>query len=94
MKIPKSIKIGNITYDITRHENGVLLGEHNISQTSQAINIIPGMKSDKERNVFFHELSHAILFQAGGFMEYDNEYLVQSMANILDNLFELKINDN
>lgn len=90
MKLPKSIKVGRVTYKITRSEDDVFLGDHDITQIKQVINIIPGMQSDKERNVFFHELTHAILFQAGGFMEYDNEYLVQSVANILDQLFELK----
>lgn len=90
MKIPKTIKVGRVTYTVTREKNDILLGDHNISTTNQIINVIPGMQEDKERNVFFHELTHAILFQAGGIMEYDNEYLVQSITNILDDLFELK----
>jgi len=90
MKIPKEIKVGRVTYEITRNEDDVFLGDHDITKTKQILNITPGMKSDKERNVFFHELTHAIFYQAGGFMEYDNEYLVQSVANILDELFELK----
>ena len=90
MKIPKKIKVGNITYEITRREDDNLLGFHDISKNKQRLNVIPNMNADKERNIFFHELTHAILFQAGGLMEYDNEYLVQSIANILDELFELK----
>jgi hypothetical protein len=90
MKIPEKIKVGNITYRVTRREEEHFLGSHEIEGSKQVINVIPNICADKERNVFFHELTHAILYQAGGFMEYDNEYLVQSMANILDNLFELK----
>lgn len=90
MNIPKKIKVGKVTYKIVEEKEEGFLGSHEIGGVKQQIALQAGMKPDKERNVFFHELTHAIFYQAGGFIEYDNEYLVQSVANILDDLFELK----
>ncbi len=90
MNIPNYIRVGKVLYTVTREKDDIFLGDHDITKTNQRLNVIPDMRDDKERNVFFHELTHAIFYQAGAIMECDNEILVQSVANILDDLFELK----
>jgi len=95
MKLPKKIKVGNIPYDIIiGEENQKFLDEAEStgwhSPKDQVILIGEGLSPEVTRNTFFHELTHAILYEIGAMNEYDNELLVQSIANELDKLFELK----
>lgn len=89
MKIPKKIKIGNITYDVkfdNFEDEPDALGFHDITTKGGVIKLNKTLKGEILENVFFHELCHGILYQIGG--DHDNELLVQSMANMVQQTFE------
>jgi hypothetical protein len=88
MKIPEKITVANIEYTIARKKLKNDFGLHDPKK--QKIIIDKGLTPQMERNTFFHELTHALLFQVGAFAEQKNEVLVQSLANEIDKLFELK----
>jgi Zn-dependent peptidase ImmA (M78 family) len=88
MKIPETIKIGNITYEIKIKKLKKTLGLH--KPIKQQIILSENMSEEMTRNTFFHELVHALFFQVGAVNERQNEVLVQSLANELEKLFELK----
>ena len=91
MVIPKEIKVGNILYSVERKNlKRWLLGLHRYKKDYKVLLIDEQLTGDKERNIFFHELTHAILVQIGADKENDNEMFVQCLANELDKLFELK----
>lgn len=89
MKIPDTIKVGNITYTIIiKKLSKGLFGLH--KPAKQEIIISDNLSKKMQRNVFFHELTHALFFQIGAIEEKREELLVQSLANELDKLFKLK----
>ena len=91
MKLPDKIKVGNIVYEIRRKSfNKYLLGVHRYKNDKAELLLHEKLTGQKLRNIFFHELTHAILVQIGADKENDNEMFVQSLANELDKLFELK----
>ena len=86
--IPDKIKVCNITYKVKFKKLKDDFGSHDSGK--QEILIAKGLSKEMTKNVFFHELIHAIFFQLGAYDERRNELLVQSLANELDKLFELK----
>ncbi len=88
MKIPETIKIGNITYEVKIKKLKKTFGLH--KPMKQQIILNEKMSEEMTRNTFFHELVHALFFQVGAVNERQNEVLVQSLANELEKLFELK----
>ena len=89
MELPKKIKVGNITYKIIRRKLKNDFGTH--CPEKQEITISTGLSKKMTRNTFFHELTHALFFQIGAFVEQKDEVLVQSLANELDKLFKLRL---
>ena len=92
MRIPKTIKVGNITYNIKREDHDGYHGIHYYNDNDNDILLNTKLTGDKLRDVFFHELTHAILHQIGADEENENEVFVQALANSLNNIFELKTN--
>ena len=90
MILPKKLKIGNLTYTIKKERLKTEVGQHWYAPNKLMIVVDDRLKGAQLRNVFFHELSHAILYQMGADTENQNELFVQSLANELDKLFELK----
>ena len=90
MKIPNKIKVGNLTYIIKIEKELDAHGAHDCIGNLNEILLNSNLTGDKLRNVFFHELTHAILYEIGAMDETENELFVQSLANELDKLFELK----
>lgn len=90
MKLPNKIKVGNLVYDIVREDHDGFLGLHCYGENDTKIILDTRLTGDKLRNVFFHELVHAIFHEIGADEENLNEILIQSLANELDKLFELK----
>lgn len=95
MKLPKKIKVGNITYRIIKDAKAQAdlkmmntVGYH--SGTEQTLAIANKLTPEMTRNTFFHELTHALMYQIGAVEQYENELFIQSLANELDKLFELK----
>jgi hypothetical protein len=88
MDIPKKIKVGNITYKVKFKKLKKCFGLH--EPEDQELILSLGMSKEMTRNTFMHELVHAIFFQIGAIEEKRSEILVQSVANELDKLFELK----
>ncbi|MGK2864867.1 MAG: hypothetical protein ACSLE0_23245 [Chitinophagaceae bacterium] len=90
MILPETIKVGNIVYTIKREHNEGYFGFHDFGEDKNEIVLDPYITGQKLRNVFFHELTHAILYQIGAEEENENELFVQSLANELDKLFEIR----
>lgn len=88
MKIPETIKIGNIIYTVKVKKLKKTFGLH--KPMKQQIILNEKMSEEMTRNTFFHEVVHALFFQLGAYQERGNEILVQSLANELDKLFILK----
>ena len=88
MIIPKTIKVGNIVYKIVLKKLKTEFGTHDAFR--QKIIIGNDLTKEMTRNTFIHELVHAMLFQIGAYKESRDEILVQSLANEIDKLFELK----
>lgn len=88
MKIPNEIKVGNITYQVVFKDlKNKCLGKHQVSKDGAVITLEKDLSGVLLENVFFHELTHAIFYQAG---VEDEEMVTQSIANVLQNLFNLK----
>lgn len=88
MKLPKKIKVGNLTYTVIYTKLEDNFGIHNPGK--QTITISNNMSEEMTRNVFIHELMHAIMFQIGADSERRDEILIQSLTNEIDKLFKLK----
>lgn len=89
--LPEKIKVGNIEYKIDRETHEGYHGFHVYSGNERRIIIDPSLTGDNLKNVFFHEIVHAILYQIGADEENENEMLVQGLANEIQKLFDLKI---
>ena len=88
MSIPKTIKIGRVKYKIKFKDiEGSCLGYHEASKNVRNIVIDNELKGNVLYNVFFHELTHAILYEIGS-EESENELFVQSFGNVLQQVNE------
>lgn len=90
--IPEKIKIGNITYRIILKDlKNKCLGDHKVTcKKGPRIRIEEKLTPELMENVLYHELTHAILFQSGF---DDPEMITQGIANILQNMFSIKQNN-
>lgn len=91
MKIPKRIKIGQVTYKILSEDiEGNIQGYHDATKNNREIVLDNKLKGEVLKNVFYHELVHAILWEMGSELT-EEELFVQSLANMLQQVNE-KIN--
>jgi hypothetical protein len=94
MKIPKEVVIGNTTHLVRTkksivHKNAVCRGFFNEYECTIDIaqgNPLQGYKydADARANTFWHELTHAILFDMHELKLNANEEFVSAFANRLD----------
>lgn len=85
MKIPKSVKVGGLVYDIivnhdVNHESN---SWGSIHQQTQRIFIEGGLSSQKNGEVLLHELIHACLYHSGyssNLPEADEEKIVHALT--------------
>ena len=93
MKIPKEVVVGNTTHLVRTkksivHKNAVCRGFFNEDEYTIDIaqgNPLQGYKydADARANTFWHELTHAILYDMGNKLTHDEKF-VTSFADRLD----------
>lgn len=90
MNIPSKVKVGTTTYTVKfvdeLFEHGSMFGEINYVQ--QIIRIDAGISVERKWQTFFHELTHAILFESGKSNGEDDEQLVRMIGNTLTRIAE------
>lgn len=79
-RIPKRLKVGHATYDVSQASNEPLGHEaHAIIVVDQRrIVLEPGLHPDKAREVLLHEVLHAVVSAAGLEWEADDEEAIVS----------------
>jgi len=85
--IPEKIKVGGMMYE-TRiipnlYKDRSIFGE--VTYSDQIIKIAGDVSEQRQFNTFIHELTHAILFEAGDMSDQDEAY-VRRFSNLLTQL--------
>lgn len=92
MKIPLTVKVGALTYDVVGKsfieidENRNYQGACRYADTT--IEILDDLSKERKLDTFFHELTHAIFYEAG-FEEQDED-----MINRVAKVFHQVVKDN
>ena len=88
MKIPKTLKIGNVTYTVgnLQTDNAKRMGSSHCQE--QSIKIKDSLSKDKKEETFIHEIVHQILDIADFEQESDDEKLVTCIANGVYQVFK------
>lgn len=86
----EKIKIGGMEYQVKEVKFGesnvdVTLGECHFETANILIN--ENLSDSRKEQTLFHELVHAMLFEAGS-VEYDNEELVNQLGLIMYQVFK------
>lgn len=86
----EKIKIGGMEYQVKEvkfgESNGdVTLGECHLETADILIN--ENLSDNRKEQTLFHEMVHAMLFEAGS-IEYDNEELVNQLGLIMYQVFK------
>lgn len=92
MKIPLTVKVGSVTYDVVSKPYIEIDGDRNYqgccSYPNTEISLLADLSSERKESTFIHELTHAIFYEAG-FEEQDED-----MINRVSKVFHQVINDN
>jgi len=85
MKLPKNIKVGQLFYDVTEKPVIIIEEDRNFqgscSYTNTAITILDSLSEERKKDVFFHELTHAIFYEAG--FEDQDEDMINRVAKVI-----------
>lgn len=85
MDIPSKIKVGGVIYEVETKPFIEICGERNYqgscSFINTTINILEDISEERKADVFFHELTHAIFYEAG-FDEHDED-MINRVAKVL-----------
>jgi Zn-dependent peptidase ImmA (M78 family) len=89
--IPTQVKVGSMIYQVRIvpdlwSENDEVIGK--IHYGLQHIEIDEDLSDQKKVNTFFHELTHALLYEMGEIGLNDNERFVTRMGNMLAQVFK------
>lgn len=87
----KSIKIGPLTYKVKFKDlkEEKVFGYHEINSKETVICIDKNIKGELLENVLIHEITHAMLYQMGS-KKSNDEVFVQSLSNLIQQVFKLK----
>ncbi|MCR6096867.1 hypothetical protein HXA31_20490 [Salipaludibacillus agaradhaerens] len=92
MSIPSTVKVGGVTYDIEFKEYIEINGDRNYSgccdYQNTTIEICDDLSDERKREVYAHELMHAIFYESG-YQEQDED-----MINRLGLVFNQVLKDN
>lgn len=81
----ESVKVGQLIYDVTQCPVIVIGEDRNYqgscSYTNTEINILDSLSEERKKDVFFHELTHAIFYEAG--FEDQDEDMINRVAKII-----------
>lgn len=94
MNLPEKVKVGQLFYDVIEKPVIIIEEDRNYQgsciYTNTAIVILDSLSEERKNDVFFHELTHAIFYEAG--FEDQDEDMVNRVAKVIhqvmnDNLF-------
>lgn len=80
MKIPKKLKIGNLTYSVRYEEDEAFENCGKSSMVKGYIRLNNDMAPELQEETFFHEIVHQILTQKSFSDESKNEQLVDTLS--------------
>ncbi len=95
LKLPKTIKIGRINYDIVMVDDQRLVHPDPgadatgcFDPANQEIRLLKSMKKGHLLHVFFHEIVHALTFTIAFNELYENEQFTDLMADAILSMIE------
>lgn len=86
----ETVKVGQITYKVT--EEPVITSQEDrnyqgvCSFTNTQISVLNSLSEERKKDVFFHELTHAIFYEAG--FEEQDEDMINRVAKIIHQVIE------
>lgn len=93
MKIPLEVKVGPVSYQIIEKPFVEIDDDRNYQGVCRyadtTIEILEGISKERKSDVFIHELTHAIFYEAG--FEEQDEDMVNRVAKVLHQV--IKDND-
>ncbi len=93
MKIPLTVKVGPVNYDIVAKPFIKINGDRNYEgaccYADTTIEILEDISGERKKDVFIHELTHAIFYEAG--FEEQDEDMINRVAKVLHQV--IKEND-
>lgn len=76
--IPDSVKVGNVEYDVNSKDCVEIDGDKNFQGSCDflgtEISILDSLSDERKKDIFFHELTHAIFYEAS-YDEHDEEMI-------------------
>ena len=88
MKIPKSIKIGNMSYTVIESDFDDSKQMGSSDTVTQIIKLKPSLSREKKEETLIHEIVHTILDLSEFDVESENEKLVTCIANGIYQVFK------
>ncbi len=92
LKIPLTVKVGPVNYDVVEKAFIEIDGNRNYQgaclYADTTIEILEDISDERKPDVFIHELTHAIFYEAG--FEEQDEDMINRVAKVLHQV----INDN
>lgn len=92
MKLPTEIKVGSVVYKATFKPYIEIESDRNFQGVCDYLNteigILEDLSEERKRDVFFHELTHAIFYEAG--YEEQDEDMINRIGKVLNQV----ISDN
>lgn len=85
MKIPETVKVGGVVYDVIPKSFIELDGDRNYQGLcdfqNTKISILSSISDERIQQTFFHELTHAIFYEAG--FEQQDEDVINRIGIVL-----------
>lgn len=99
MKIPKTLRIGGMTWEVIWSKDVATEGDcfASVHYTSQKIFIEPNLKPENEARSFLHEIIHAITWTTGldmALKDKPNDKIGEQICSSLDSALLQVIQDN
>ncbi|WP_257008447.1 hypothetical protein [Shouchella clausii] len=90
MKIPEKIKVAGVVYDVIKRPFIEIDSNRNYqgacTYQDTEISILDDLSDERKEDVFFHELTHAIFYEAG--YEEADEEMVNRIGKVLHQVFK------
>ena len=90
MKIPETVKVGGVCYEVSEEPFIEIDGERNYQGScsfhNTEISILADISEERKVNVYVHELTHAIFYEAG--FEEQDEDMINRIGNVLHQVLQ------
>lgn len=82
---PKHVKVGQVIYEVLEKKVVIVEEDRNFqgscNYTNTTINILDSLSEERKKDVFFHELTHAIFYEAG--YDEQEEDMINRVAKVI-----------